>query len=885
MKGDRIIVAGEATPFVRHLRSLGVRVATVRGNLRAVNEVANGGWDACVLDGSALDAGAHKVVRMARESQPDLAMLLRAVEPAAFERTCIEVGVDACLPEEPDAAGRRLFQALAVRRARSLRMATDPACNVLLLDWDPVQAPSVRAALHVANYAVTRAKSAEEALSRMRRDDVHVCIAPARARFEDRPFVELALSFDPRLRVIVTGDNPDLEDTMLALSFGASDYLLSPVGAQQAVGSVANAWKAYRHGRPSNKAPPGGLRVLIVDEDPQHARLVTQMLAQDRTMVASQAKSLSQARAGIILGEHDAILVTQTGNNEETLELLHHLAQLAPTAATVLLTNTKDAAYHGRVLRLGIQEIILRGTLGRQAVAARVRHAVQRNQHRLQQERFIRDLRLREASQQEVVLRSADGMLVVDVRGIVVFANPAAQALLSAHQQPLVGSHFAYNLSPLRSRELEIGEGAEQIFAELTQVEIDWNGAKAHLVTLRNVTEKHRAQALRRQLVHAERLAAIGQLAAGVAHEINNPAAYVVANLTAMLRATEAAASAPFGHRELREMKEMLRENLEGMQRIRSITSDLRNFARIDSNEVVEVSLNECVETACKIAFNEIRHRAHLLKELGDVPKIAASPGKLSQVLTNLLVNAAQAIPEGSAEKHRILVETGATDESVWVQVSDNGNGVPEDVLDKIFDPFFTTKERAQGTGLGLALCADIVRQHGGEIAASNLKTGGACFRVEFPSDTQLQPTVRPPSASAELQRSQERLRLLFIDDEPLVLRSIKRMLSEHEVTTANDALEALEILKHDAVVDVIFCDLMMPRMDGPAFYEALEKARPDLVSRVVFLSGGAFTPRAKKFLEQSTRPLLEKPLTLEAFEQFACNITPAPALRLVGAG
>jgi nitrogen-specific signal transduction histidine kinase len=432
----------------------------------------------------------------------------------------------------------------------------------------------------------------------------------------------------------------------------------------------------------------------------------------------------------------------------------------------------------------------------------------------------------------------------------------------------------------------------------MTVGDIEWNGVPARLVSLRDVTERQQARELRDRLAHIDRLAAIGQLAAGVTHEINNPATYVMANLTAMNDTLAALAQDLADRPELsarvEELCDMVQENIGGMGRIRSITRDLRTFARIDSNEVTLVDLNECVNAACKIAMSEIRPRAQLIQELGDLPPVPGSQGKLAQVITNLLVNAAQAIPEGQPDAHSIKVRTGATEGAVWCQVQDSGRGIAADVRAKIFDPFFTTKPIGQGMGMGLALCADIVRQHQGTIRALDNPAGGALFELRLPLESHLKPSAgrsgnaAPPSSASQVRArvvTGHPLRLLLIDDEPLVLRSLKRMLARHQVDVAAGGAEALAKLAANSDYDLIFCDLMMPGVDGAAVHAAMVERFPQLVERLVFCSGGAFTPRTKSFLEQSTQPLVEKPMTPESFSDIAQRVLSPSRLRLVSGG
>jgi CheY-like chemotaxis protein len=236
-------------------------------------------------------------------------------------------------------------------------------------------------------------------------------------------------------------------------------------------------------------------------------------------------------------------------------------------------------------------------------------------------------------------------------------------------------------------------------------------------------------------------------------------------------------------------------------------------------------------------------------------------------------------------EGHRVTVRTGATDDEVWLQVEDTGRGIAPQVRARIFDPFFTTKARAQGTGLGLALCADIVRQHQGTISAVSGAEGSTCFEVRLPRDTQLELSSVPPPSDTQIvarPRTLRQLRLLLIDDEPLVLRSLRRMLGGHHIDTAQSGREALTLLERSQNYDLIFCDLMMPEMDGTVVYAELERGMPELLDRVVFCSGGAFTTRTKHFIEHSTRPFVEKPMTRDSFERIVADCLGPPRLNVI---
>jgi signal transduction histidine kinase/ActR/RegA family two-component response regulator len=375
------------------------------------------------------------------------------------------------------------------------------------------------------------------------------------------------------------------------------------------------------------------------------------------------------------------------------------------------------------------------------------------------------------------------------------------------------------------------------------------------------------------QLIHAGKLAAIGQLAGGVAHEINNPASYVtmghavfgrqIVKLRSLLgqRGFQAEQKEEL-LRAVSSMESALADATEGMQRIRAVVRDLRTFSRMDDEAMEGVMLNDVVLAACNLARHEIRYRAELVTTLGELPPVRGNRGRLGQVLMNLLVNAAQAIPESSEHAQQIRVLTRREGERAVLVVEDSGPGVPEHLRQRIFEPFFTTKPPEVGTGLGLSLVAEIVRRHDGTIHVGQGRYGGACFEISLP----LFEAGRALS-TAEAPQTGEVVavppaRILLIDDDRILLRSVKVLLEpEHEVVTALGGTEALTILERDQDFDLVLCDLLMPRVDGVAVFSALKRAAPQLADRVVFCSGGAVTRRSKEFLALVRNRVLEKPL------------------------
>ncbi|MFT3767213.1 MAG: ATP-binding protein [Minicystis sp.] len=277
----------------------------------------------------------------------------------------------------------------------------------------------------------------------------------------------------------------------------------------------------------------------------------------------------------------------------------------------------------------------------------------------------------------------------------------------------------------------------------------DAQGRVAEVISVAtDVTDRANAErALRRseaQLIEADRLASLGALAAGVAHEINNPLAYVLLNIDLVIRELEAR-SGP-GGRSLADLATRLREARSGVDRVRLIAQDLKAFSRIDSERRAPVDVRKVLDSSIDIAANEIRHRARLVRDYRDVPPVEADPSRLGQVFLNLLVNAVQAMDEGSAGRHEIRVGTSVNHAgSVVVTIADTGSGIPQAVVNRIFDPFFTTKPAGVGTGLGLAICKSIVTTLGGDIRVESEPGKGSTFQVILPTT----PAQASPSTGA----------------------------------------------------------------------------------------------------------------------------------------
>jgi CheY-like chemotaxis protein len=381
------------------------------------------------------------------------------------------------------------------------------------------------------------------------------------------------------------------------------------------------------------------------------------------------------------------------------------------------------------------------------------------------------------------------------------------------------------------------------------------------------------------QLLLADRMASMGMLAAAVVHELNNPLGYTIANVIFALeelRALEAdlvigegdssrdmAARLARARASVRTIVDALREAREGGDRARLIVRDLRTFSRVEDDQRTALDLRRVLESAINMAYSEIRNRARLVKDYGTIPFVFGNEARLGQVFLNLLVNAAQSVGEGDVERHCIRVVTRADEQGrCVVEVSDTGMGIPPENLPHVFEPFFTTKQKS-GTGLGLSICQNIITGMGGEIGVESVVDRGSTFRIILPlapqDEERPSPPIRPRKSAAPTRK---RSQVLVIDDEPMMARAVQRLLdAEHDVVVSSDPFGAVEQVRAGARFDAILCDLMMPTMTGMDVYEEIARIEGEQARRMVFMTGGAFTPRAVRFLETIENARIEKPL------------------------
>jgi len=414
--------------------------------------------------------------------------------------------------------------------------------------------------------------------------------------------------------------------------------------------------------------------------------------------------------------------------------------------------------------------------------------------------------------------------------------------------------------SPLELRILR--RDGQSLPVETLPVRMLWQGEPAVVVVARDVSGRRQVQI---QSIKTDRLAAVGTLAAGVAHEINNPLAYVLLNLQYLIRELPKLESS---EDRVGKLLERLREARHGAERVSAIVRDLRTFSQTDEESVGAVELRRVLVGAINVARSQLMERGQIIELLDNVPLVRGNASRLEQVFLNLLINAIQALCGTRPEENVIRIRVKRSgDAQVLVEISDSGVGIPAEHLDRVFDPFFTTKPVGLGTGLGLPICHSIITKVGGTIGVTSEVGKGSTFQIRLPIDREAQPPmIRTPTPPPT--RVAARARVLVVDDELTVVSMLSRILSEeHSIEVATSAETALELLDREDF-DVVLCDLLMPNMSGVDLYEEVSRRFPGLQERIVFMTGGAFTPRAAQFLSNVSNPRIEKPFDMRSLRR-----------------
>ncbi len=540
-------------------------------------------------------------------------------------------------------------------------------------------------------------------------------------------------------------------------------------------------------------------------------------------------------------------------------------------------------------------------------IAAAALGAAINREYRLRRlELQLRALQGTEMRMRALLVQASDGIVVLDTAGVIVFANAAAARLCGHEGGEWVGTHFSHAVPAAGEASIcSISVGTVHRRLSITAAPTVWDATEAVVLLLQQIGTSASVPAMDHVRDQADRLRAIGRLAAGVAHEVNNPLTFVLANLESLRESCHAihrfvrnldVAIDPAGEGDIARVRQLaeefaIREVVEdaadmltdcnkGMNRIQDIARSLDTFSRADDKEAELVDISRVVDDACAMVFNQIRYRARLVKRFESTPTVAAYPGRIAQALVNMLINAAESIRGGKYDDHRIVIAIYVRNGEISISVTDTGEGVPAKDRDHIFVPGYTTRADEGAMGLGLTLCCKVADEHGGRVEVHPLEGEGTRFELILPCDTGL--SVRPqrrksrPPSEMPFQGQ----RLLIIDDDAMVLSALRRSLQRrYDVVTVLGGVEALALLSEDPDFDAIICDLMMPEIDGKSFYEVVSTDHPALLEKTLFMSGGAFTPRLRKFAASISNIVLQKPVSRDRLDEILRSLN-SPAAR-----
>jgi signal transduction histidine kinase len=698
----------------------------------------------------------------------------------------------------------------------------------------------------------------------------------ARARLPDRWFLEAALA-DPRrsaARLEVAGDGRATLEVAVATEAGAGalSFCVLRADATAVVEDVVERWPVPSDsGSAALLRAEGGDAALFLPrrERPPEGFVRVPLTRRDRAMVRALRgergliEGVDRLGVPILIRARPVqgtewLLRTRLDRAEVMAPLRGPAAAIATVVVAFLLTGLALLARWRRDdERRAAAEEALRRSRERLELAVAGTHAVW--------DWDLVDGRL----QMEGDLARVLGLPVEGLRGDVPAIVAGFVHADDRRQEVAAVEAHLRGESPVFEAEHRAPGISGELWVRLRGHVVAWDsaGRPARMAGVASdVTERRRLQA---QLDLSQRMAGLGRLAAGVAHEINNPLASVIANLA-------------FVGEELPDLPPRVRQALvearEGAVRVGDVVRGLKTFSRPGPTRRGPVDVARELEAALRLANHELRHRAVLGVRIGDLPRVVADAHELGQVFLNLLVNAAQAVPVGRAEDHRIDV-VALTDPRGWAQVEicDSGVGIPPEVLGRIFEPFFTTKPLGVGTGLGLAISHGIVTAAGGVIEVESGVGRGSTFRVLLPPGEALTGPGAPQEVDEKPPEGAERApaRVLVVDDEPLVASAVARALARgYEVTTSTAARDALGRIEAGERFDAVLCDLMMPQMSGMELHSRVAVLAPELASRFVFVTGGAFTDAAADFLRTTTNPWIEKPFDPHALRDLVDRVS-----------
>lgn len=498
--------------------------------------------------------------------------------------------------------------------------------------------------------------------------------------------------------------------------------------------------------------------------------------------------------------------------------------------------------------------------------------------------------------QSEVALRASEArfrsiteahpvpVMIISLRSnAVLYASPGAEQLFDLHDGAILNYYFDQFVTNAGTREelwramlsgqavnmmevsLDRGTGMPLDVA-LSARRINYQSEDAMVIGFYDLTERKRAEAQislqQEALQQSEKMAALGGLLAGVAHELNNPLSVIVGQATLLSEDTQ-------------EPKVMSRAEkiFKAADRCTRIVKSFLALARRKPPEHKAINVNAIISSGLELLGYQMKTgNIQTVLDLDPVlPNIIGDSDQLTQVITNLVLNATQAM-EGWAGRREIKITTSLANDMAVIRVSDTGPGIPPDIRTRVFEPFFTTKSNKGGTGVGLSLCLNIISAHGGQMLLEDTPGGGATFVLQLPI-----PKDRAATEQAGVEKEAilpSGLRLLLVDDEIEIAQTLADLLEPegHQIDIAVNGSVALDKLRKNEY-DIIVSDLRMPVLDGPGLYEALRQDMPRYLKRIIYVTGDTLSAHVQTFLAQYPVPLVEKPYRLNDVRQMIAHV------------
>jgi two-component system cell cycle sensor histidine kinase/response regulator CckA len=632
--------------------------------------------------------------------------------------------------------------------------------------------------------------------------------------------------------------------------------------------------------------------VLIVEDEPLIARDLARTLRRLGYQVAQTASSAGEALRAMAAGP--PALVLMDINLEGELDGIATAATIRRRwqVPIVYLTSHSDDATLARAKATGPHGYLLKPFNERDL---RITIEVALHKHELDAE-----IARRERWFSTTLQSIGDAVIAADADDRITFMNTVAERLTGWPLQEAAGRRLADVFRLLAQDGEPMGSPTAKAMAQGFAIELpantrlitrddrhrDVDDSSAPIVddrgqllggvvVFRDVTTRKR---LERRAAQSERLAAVGTMASGMAHELNNPLAAVVMNLGVVVEGlrelqakVDGPAQGPGLAAQLQGLVDALGDAQTGAERVTQIVRELGRFARTGDRARQPLDLPDVLDAAIAAVDAGSTDGLTIERRYGITPYVEANDARLLQVFSNLLERAIRAVANLRSRARSVVISTRTDDVGhAVVEVRDNGRGIPPDELPRIFDPFFAGGglEPGSGTGFALGVCHGIVTALGGEITVESELDHGSVFRVTLPA---ARSTVAEASTVAETRRDAEprgtgpRRRLLLIDDERDIGRVFERVLGvEHDVAIEHDPRAALARLQAGEHFDLVFCDVMMPGFSGVDLFRAVRASVPGLEQRIVFVTGGAVGDEAQAFLATTTNPVLAKPFALE---------------------